>query len=136
MELVRSILEAWERGDYSSAEWADPGIEAVIADGPAPGTWTGPAGMAAGFRDFLSAWDEVRHDADEYRSIDGERVLVLTQFRARGKTSGVELGQIRTNAAVLFEVRDRKVTRLVLYLERAHALTDLGFATEAGSTGS
>ena len=134
LDLVRSILAAWERGDYSSAEWADPDIESVIADGPAPGTWTGPGAMAEGFRDFLSAWDAVRHEVDEYRSIDGERVLVLTQFSARGKTSGVELGQIRTSAAVLFHVRDGKVTRLVLYLDRVHALADLGLASEAGFT--
>ena len=27
VELVRSIHGAWERGDYSSAEWAHPHIE-------------------------------------------------------------------------------------------------------------
>jgi len=38
VELVRSIIEAWERGDYSSAEWAHPEIEYVFADGPLDGT--------------------------------------------------------------------------------------------------
>jgi hypothetical protein len=27
--LVRSLFEAWERGDYSSTGWADPQIEFV-----------------------------------------------------------------------------------------------------------
>jgi ketosteroid isomerase-like protein len=133
LELVRSICAAWERGDYGSAEWAHPEVESVIADGPAPGTWRGLAGMAEGFRDFLSAWDEVHHEVDEYRELDGERVLVLTRFSARGKTSRVELGQVRTNAAVLFHVSSGKVTRLVLYLDREHALADVGLAPEAGS---
>lgn len=130
LDLVRSICAAWEAGDYSSAEWAVADIESVIADGPAPGTWTGLAGMAEGFREFLDAWDEARHEVEEYCELDGERVLVLTQISARGKTSGVELAHVRTNAAVLFHLRNGKVTRLVLYLDREHALVDVGLRTK------
>ena len=50
VELVRSICSVWARGDYRSSEWADPGIDFVIADGPAPGEWSGAAGMAEGWR--------------------------------------------------------------------------------------
>jgi hypothetical protein len=44
VELVRSIIDAWERGDYSSAEWAHPEIEFVWADGPDPSVRTGLPG--------------------------------------------------------------------------------------------
>jgi ketosteroid isomerase-like protein len=133
LDLVRSIHAAWERGDFSSAGWADPEIEFVIADGPAPGTWTGLAGLVEGWRDFLSAWADVRSEVDDYRELDDERVLVLLHFSARGKTSGLEVGQIRTKGANLLHVRDGKVTRLVVYFDRERALADLGLPAETDS---
>jgi ketosteroid isomerase-like protein len=126
LDLVRSIYAAWERGDFAQTELLHPEIEFVIADGPSPGSWTGFAGMAEGSRDFLSAWEDFRAEAEEYREIDGERVLVLIHHRGRGKTSGLELGQMQTKNAALFHVRDGKVTRFVAYWDRDHALADLG----------
>ena len=134
--LVRSISTPWERGDFGSIDWAHPEIEYVIADGPAPGSWKGIAGMAQGWTEFLSAWDEYRVKAEEYRELDGERVLVLIRHHARGKTSGLELGQMRAKGASLFHVGDGKVTKLVLYNDRERALADLGLAPEADSLGS
>jgi ketosteroid isomerase-like protein len=126
LDLVRSIYATWERGDFSSAEWAHPEIEYVQAEGPAPGVWTGLAGMAEGSRDFLSTWEEFRIEADEYRELDGERVLVLQHHSGRGKTSGLEVGHVRAEGASLFHVSGGKVTRLVGYFDRERALADLG----------
>jgi ketosteroid isomerase-like protein len=136
LDLVRSIEAPWERGDFSSAEWAHPEIELVIIGGPTPGSWTGLAGMTEGMRDWLSAWQEFRFKADEYRELDGERVLVLADSGGRGKTSGLELGpemgQTRAKGAHLFYIRDGQVTRFIVYTDRAHALADVGLAEEAG----
>jgi len=68
VDLVRSIFAPWERGDYSSAEWAHPEIEFLIAVGPTPGSWTGHAGMAEGLRDFLSAWEDFRVERSSARA--------------------------------------------------------------------
>lgn len=130
LDLVRSIFSAWERGDYSSVEWAHPEIEFVIADGPTAGRWTGLAGMEEGFRDFLSAWEEHRAGAEEFRELDDERVLVLVRVIARGKASGLELGQVRAKGASMFHFRGGKVTRLVCYFDRKRAHADLGPAPE------
>jgi ketosteroid isomerase-like protein len=126
LDLVRSIYADWERGDYSSAEWADPEIEYLFVDGPSPGSWTGLAEMAKALRDTLSAWEDIRVEADEFRDLDGERVLVLHHFSGRGKASGRELGQMRSQGAYLFYLRDGKVTKLVGYWERGRARADLG----------
>jgi ketosteroid isomerase-like protein len=126
VDLVRSIRVAWERRDFSSADWAHPDIEFAFAGG-APGSWTGRAGMAKAMRDFLSTRDEFRSEASAYGALDDERVLMLIHWGGRGKTSGVQLGQVLTKGAELFHVRDSKVTRLVIYWDREHAL-ELGLA--------
>lgn len=106
VELVRSILAAWERGDWSSAEWAHPEIEYVVADGPSPGSWIGLLGMAEGAREVLSAWEDFRFEAGEYRELDDERVLAIVRASGRGKTSGLDVGQTTARGAELFHVRD------------------------------
>src|SRR5437667_11825455 len=63
LDLVRSIFGGWERGDFSSTQWAHPDIEYVFADGPSPGSWTGVAGMTKGARDCIGAWEEHRVEA-------------------------------------------------------------------------
>lgn len=77
LDLVRSIYANWERGDFSSAEWAHP---------------------------------------------------VHSYHHGRGKTSGLELGQMRSEGTTLFHVRGGKVTKLVMYVDRERALADLGLA--------
>jgi ketosteroid isomerase-like protein len=74
----------------------------------------------------MGIWSNVHAEVEECREIDSERVLVLERRGARGKASGMELGQLRTGGAVLFHVRDGRVARLVFYWDRARALADLG----------
>ena len=133
VDLVRSLYAAWERGDYSSDKWVHPEIEYVVADGPSPGRWTGLAGMVEGWRSLISAWEGYRTEADEFRALDDEHVLVFEHRSGRGKRSGLELGQIHSKGAALFCVRDGKVTRLVTYLDRDRALADLGLGPGLGS---
>ena|SRR5436190_14587745 len=125
VERVRSIRGAWEDGDFSRVDWAHPAIEFIIVDGPAPGRWTGLDGMAEGWQGWLSAWEEFRVEATEFRELDGERVLVVTRVTGRGRTSGLELGQVRTRGAELFHLREAQVTKLVLYFNADRALAEL-----------
>jgi ketosteroid isomerase-like protein len=125
LDLVRSIYADWERGDFfgGSGEWIDPEIEFVVDGGPEPGRWTGLDGLIEGGRTILSAWEDWRPQAAEYRELDDERVLVLTRQSGRGKTSGLEVEQ---TTAGLFHISNGKVTRLAIYWDRDRALADLG----------
>jgi ketosteroid isomerase-like protein len=128
LTLVRSICAAWESGDFSSMEWAHPEIEYVWPEGPSPGTWTGRRAMGESWREYVNAWQDLRTAVDSYRELDSERVLVLARFQGRGRTSGLDLGQVGTQGAYLFQIDDGKVTRLVGYWSRDCALADLGLA--------
>jgi ketosteroid isomerase-like protein len=126
LDLVRSIYADWERGNFTSADWAHPQIEYVIADGPAPASWTGRTGLSEGFRDFLGGLEQFRIGAREYREIDGQRLLVLVRYGGRGKMSGVPLQQMGGEAAHLWHVHDGKATRIVVYWDRDRAFAELG----------
>ncbi len=128
LDFVRSICEPFAHGDWSSVDWVDPEIEFVVGDGPLAGNWTGLSGLIEGFREVLGAYDDYCTVAEEFRELDDGRVLKFHSYSGRGKTSGMEIGQISAKGADLFEIHNGKVTRLVIYFERAHALADLGLA--------
>jgi len=123
LDLVRSIYASIGRGDFGSADWADPQIEYVRADGLEPESLIGRDGLVAAMRSLFGALEDFRNEAEDYRELDAERVLVLTNVSARGKASGLALNQ---KGAEVFEIHAGKVTRLVTFFDRANALADLG----------
>ena len=122
---MRPIYAAWERGDFRQVDWACHDIEYADVDGLAPGRVTGLKAMAARWRDFMSDWGDFRAEAEGYRELEDERVLVWHRFSGRGKTSGVEVGPTGAKGACLFHVANGKVTKLLLYSNRDRALADL-----------
>ena len=128
LDLVRSIYADWERGDFSRIDWADPDIEFAWPEGldALPGPRRGRQALAEDWRTTLAAWDDLSMTAEEYRELDDELIIVLYRFRARGKMSGLQIDEGLTKGALLFAVHDGKVKRFVLYLDRDHALADLG----------
>lgn len=128
MELVRSLhRDHFERGEFfAHAEWAHPEIECVMVDGPTPDSGNGLAGMARVWRDFLAAYDDFLVTVEEYREIGAQRVLVLLRFSGRGRTSGLEIANMSTRNAAVYEIEGGLVRRLALYWDRERAFADLG----------
>jgi hypothetical protein len=83
----------------------------------------GLAATTEGWREWLSAWDDYHAQADEYRALDDERVLVFGRMSGRGRMSGA-IGE--TDTVNLFHIPNGKVIRLVLYSSRERAFADLG----------
>jgi ketosteroid isomerase-like protein len=125
LDVVRAIYADWGRGDFARSDWADPDIEFVYVGGPEPTASRGIAAMDAAWREWLRGWEGFRAEPFEYRAIDDGRILVLVRNRGRGKLSGLEFEE--RSVGNYFELKDGRVTKLVVYLDGARALSDLGF---------
>ncbi len=123
LDLVRSIYADWERGDFTRYDWTDPKIELVRPESLDGDAHKGRDASSAGWREWLGAWKDFRAEAHEYRTLDGQRVLVFGRMRGIGKLSGTSTD---TETVNLFHIRDGRVVRLVLYSNRERALADLG----------
>jgi ketosteroid isomerase-like protein len=126
LELVRSIYAEWERGDWSSVDWADPEIDFEMIGGLIEGRWTGVTEMGRVWGAMVNAWENLTANAEEFRELDDERVLVFLTNRGQGRESGIELADITAKSANVFTIRDGNVKRLALYWDRDRAIADLG----------
>jgi hypothetical protein len=72
---------------------------------------------------------------DAYRELDHERVLVLVRFGGRGKSSGLEIGQMTTKSAGLIHLQSGRVTRLTLYFDHNLTFADVDLPSDAVSDG-
>lgn len=107
VKKVKEIFAAWERGDFSSVEWADPEVEFTIP-GPDPHIHRGVESMGRAWAEWLGAFDEFSVVGREFHDA-GDKVVVDQLFRGKGKGSGIPIDEI-AGAAVL-TLSDGKVIR-------------------------
>ena len=121
VEIVRSILANWKRGDFSSIDWADPQIEYIGGDNVET---RGIDALARRWREFLAAWDHFATAPEQFIDAGDDRVLALVSFEGRGRTSGAPTTSF--SGGQLFTLREGKVVRLALYTGRKQALEAAG----------
>ena len=127
VELVRTLLSAFDRGDYEAAlEALDPEIEWQVPPGISIGreVFRGRDEVWRGFAEWLAAWDAHRFEPDEMLDY-GDHVLVGGTQIGRGRGSGVE---VRLPTYHVFTLRHGKVTRHRSYRERSEALAAAGLS--------
>ncbi|MFL5514883.1 MAG: hypothetical protein ACJ8DJ_01925 [Gemmatimonadales bacterium] len=125
LELVRSICEPWQPGDFGELTWADAEIEFVAADGPHPVASRGLRSLLQRWSGAVVAWEGFRVPVEGLREIGPERVLVLCSS-AGGEPNGGGAGKAERREALVFSVSGERVVRLVVYRDAARALADLG----------
>jgi ketosteroid isomerase-like protein len=124
LEVVKQIFRDWARGDFSSADWADPQIEFRIP-GPDSHVHHGVESMGRAWAEWLDAFDAFSVFAESFRDA-GDKVVVEQIFRGKGKGSGVPIDEM-PGAAVL-TLRDGKVIRFEGYTTLEAALDSAGIA--------
>lgn len=109
VEIVRGIYHAWARNEIPGPEERfDPEVEYVNPGGAIePGTRTGLAAFREATEKVFESWAEWRMEPEEFRAV-GDQVAVVVGYRARGRTSGVE---VEGRESALWTLRDGKVVR-------------------------
>ena len=125
VELIKRMYRAWNSGDVVAlvdAFDADVEVRPALGAFLASTVYRGHEGVAAWYEETYEPWAELH--AEPQRFIDaGESTVVVAALRAR-----VPGGQVDVEAelAQVVTVRDGKVNKLFIYLDRDRALADLG----------
>lgn len=122
LELVRSIVADWARGDYSCVDWAHPEIEFTAADSSV--VTRGLEAVGRRWGEFLSAFEHFATIPEDFIEAGEDRVLVLVRFEGRGRASGIPAGAFL--GGQLFTVQKGQVVRLATYLHRQEAFEAAG----------
>jgi ketosteroid isomerase-like protein len=127
VELLRRFYESFNQGDLDAVLelctedvelYKDPEVvEMVSAFTP-----SGQERIAQYLRGWLDSWSDYQARPEEFVQ-SGDEVAAFTQLRARGKNSQFE---IEGSMADVFTVRDGRIARFRLYVQRSDALDSLG----------
>jgi len=126
IEIVKRLVDALNKRDVDAfAEITTPDFEWTTSMTAVEGEiFWGREGIETYFEKMREAWDEFRGLASEYRDL-GERVLWIGRLEARGRGSGVPLS---APLAVLYDLRDGKISRMHSYLDHGEALRAAGLS--------
>jgi uncharacterized protein len=126
-DLLRRFYESFNQGDLDSVlELCTDDVELYqdpdVVDMVAALTPRGSERVAQYLRGWLDSWSEYQVRPQEFLQ-SGQDVAALTHARARGKNSQFE---IEADMADFFTLRNGRIARFRLYIQRVDALGSLG----------
>ena len=113
-DLVRERFEAMREGDVEAMlPLIHPEFEVTTPPGLAaePDTYRGHEGIRRYFESFYEAMDRVSFEADDFIEV-GDRVVIPTMLRTRGRTTGIETEQ---RVVQVWELKDELAFRIEVY---------------------
>jgi ketosteroid isomerase-like protein len=126
--VVEDQYAATNERDFARAmEHFDIEVELVVPPGFLdPGEYKGRDAVGAWFGDWFSSFDRNgRFDVKELTELDGGAVLLVADFHARGRSSGIE---VHGTVVWLYGLRRGKIARVEGYASRVEALEAAGLA--------
>ena len=133
VETVRGAFAEFERGNFWLPEIFDPSIRVVWLD-PIVGTTesVGLDEMAHTVKEWLQSFEQLTTVAE--RLVDaGDRVVIIAEWRGRGKASGVFT---TWRYGAVWTLRGGKVTSIISYADPAEALEAVGLSAQDAHTDS
>ena len=126
IEMLESMLAEWARGDFSDTTRFTEDVVFVVA-GPDGAEHQGIENFGRAWRDFLSAWSDLRMTPGRVVAGDAGTYVLLHGLTARGKGSGLD---VDARVATLIHTREGRISRVEMFWDRAAALAAAGAADE------
>jgi ketosteroid isomerase-like protein len=130
VEIVRTLAEGFQHRQHERAfefydreiEWDASRVVEMLPDNA--GIYHGHEGVRTYWRNWLSAWSDLRFEIQDVVDAGDEVVLLIHNQRQWGRHSGLETEF--PPYAMVFTFRDGKVIRLRHYLDQQVALEAAG----------
>jgi ketosteroid isomerase-like protein len=132
LEIVRTLIEGFEHRQHERAfEYYDPEIvwdASAFADymPDIAGVFYGHDGVRAYWRNWLSAWSDLEFETEALLDAGDDVVLLIRNQRQWGRSTGIEAKM--PPYAMVFTLRDGKVTRWRIFPDHASALEAAGLS--------
>src|SRR3954447_2832545 len=125
VEIVRGMYDAFGRGDGDAAlAYFDPGVVVDASHRVDGRVGHGHQELVAILGEWMGTWKEWREEGEAMGDA-GDRVLVISTQRGRGKGSGAEW----TNRfGMLYEIQGGKISRWTIYDDPHAALEAAGLS--------
>ena len=123
VELVRTVYEGWERGDFrAGSDLFAPDFEwKQSPDAVEPGSHRGAA-VGTALRHIFDVYEHYRIEAEEYLDA-ADAVVVVGRARGTARGSGMPLDQ---RNFLVWRVRDGKLIGTEAFRNRSEALEAVG----------